>query len=109
MKSVDWLLRLGLAVLIAGTVYAGQQLYIGPTTDSEIRWATKADFDGSILFCRGHYGSNRVEANGSGWWTDYPGADNNFLIRLAELTEVRVRFSPDRIPLGIIYLTPLVI
>ena len=24
-----------------------------------------------------------------GWWTDYPGADNNFSVRLAELTFVR--------------------
>ena len=30
-----------------------------------------------------------MEANGSGYWTDMPGADINFLIRLAELTNIR--------------------
>jgi hypothetical protein len=91
-----------LLVWLASIAYAGQKLYIGPEDGTVQKWAEKADFDGSILFCRGHYLSNRVEANGSGWFTDYPGADQNFLVRLAELTEVRVRFSPGRIPFFVV-------
>ena len=57
------------------------------------KWATKANFDGSFNYCRGFYTSNRREAGGSGWDTDYPGADNNFSVRLAELTLVRVKLD----------------
>ena len=52
-----------------------------PRTDS---------FDGSFNFCRGMYDSDRREAGGMGWWTDYPDADINFSIRLSELTKTRV-------------------
>jgi len=43
--------------------------------------------------------SNRREKQG--WSTDYPGADINFSVRLAELTKVPVKFVNDgneRIP-----------
>ncbi len=36
------------------------------------------------------YDSDRREAGGMGWWTDYPDADINFSIRLSELTKTRV-------------------
>jgi len=54
------------------------------------RWAKSEDFNGSFLFCRGYYSSNRYEDGGMGWWTDYPGADNNFSVRLGELTKINV-------------------
>src|SRR5213593_2901440 len=62
------------------------------------RWAKRADFDGQFNYSRGFYQSNRPEAGGSGWNTDYPGADNNFSVRLAELTLVRVKLNPDGQP-----------
>jgi hypothetical protein len=62
------------------------------------KWATARDFDGSFLYCRGHYTSVRREYGGQGWSTDYPGADNNFSVRLAELTRVPVRLNEDRQP-----------
>lgn len=76
-------------------IFAGQQgaIYIGPTTAENPKWATRAMFDGSLIFCRGYYEGDRYEPNGSGWWTDYPGADNNLLTRLSELTEIQVRFD----------------
>jgi len=43
-------------------------------------------------------GGNRPEAGGMGWWTDYPGADNNFSVRLRELTFVRVKLQTDGQP-----------
>ena len=62
------------------------------------KWATRADFDGRFNFCRGYYTSNRGEDGGQGWRTDYPGADNNFSVRLAELSFVRVKMKPDGQP-----------
>jgi hypothetical protein len=55
-------------------------------------------FDGSFNFCRGMYTSDRPENGGTGWWTDYPGADINFSIRLSELTKMRVGKQPDGTP-----------
>jgi hypothetical protein len=57
-------------------------------------WATARDFDGSFNYCRGYFRSDRREAGGSGWDTDYPGADNNFSVRFAELTLARVKLDP---------------
>jgi len=57
------------------------------------KWATRENFDGSWTYCRGFYYSNRREAGGSGWDTDFPGADNNFSVRLAELTAVHIKLD----------------
>jgi hypothetical protein len=62
------------------------------------KWATRADFDGRFNFCHGYYTSNRAEDGGQGWRTDYPGADNNFSVRLSELSFVRVKMKPDGQP-----------
>jgi hypothetical protein len=62
------------------------------------KWATRTDFDGRFNFCRGYYTSNRREDGGQGWRTDYPGADNNFSVRLSELTFVRVKMKADGQP-----------
>jgi len=62
------------------------------------KWAARDDFDGRFNFCRGYYTSNRFEDGGQGWRTDYPGADNNFSVRLGELSFVRVKMRPDGQP-----------
>lgn len=54
------------------------------------RLATADSFDGSFNFCRILYTSVRRHPSGQGWWTDYPDADVNFSIRLAEVTKTRV-------------------
>ncbi len=54
------------------------------------RFATEETFDGRFHFCRLMFSSPWREAGGSGWRTDYPGADLNFPIRLAELSKVRI-------------------
>ena len=66
---------------------------IGRFRRSPPKWATKANFDGSFNYCRAFYTSSRREDGGSGWDTDFPGADNNFSVRLGELTYVRVRLD----------------
>lgn len=59
----------------------------------------KADtFGKGFNFCRGIYQSVRREAGGQGWSTDYPDAEINFSIRLAELTRTRVAFDGSGTP-----------
>ena len=50
----------------------------------------------------GSIGACGARAGGQGWSTDYPGADNNFSIRLAELTRVPVKWDPDRQPIHVV-------
>jgi hypothetical protein len=53
------------------------------------RLATPQSFDGSFNFCRVMYRNGPFGAGG-GWSADYPSADINLSIRLAELTRLRV-------------------
>ena len=79
------------------------QIWAGPTDiDTSPRWATEADFDGSLIFCRGYYEQGRYEEGVLGWYVDYPGADYNFLIRLSELTKTRIRRDTDRKPVYVV-------
>ena len=94
------LLAVGVLLLVAtGFAYAQQQqrgrIWVGGGGGGRFgrmapRWAKPEDFNGSFLYCRGFYTSNRREGGGSGWQTDYPGADNNFSVRLGELTKFNV-------------------
>ncbi|MBI4539325.1 MAG: DUF4159 domain-containing protein [Gemmatimonadetes bacterium] len=54
--------------------------------------------DRGFTFCRLLYTSVRREANGRGWGTDYPMADNNFMVRLSELTTTRTSRWEDGEP-----------
>jgi hypothetical protein len=58
------------------------------------RFPTAESFDGRFNFCRLMFTSAWREASGSGWNTDYPGADLNFPIRLGELTKTRISRQP---------------
>jgi hypothetical protein len=75
-----------------------QQIWVGNYRNYPPRWPKASDFDGSWLYCRGYYTPVRREQSGSGWNTDYPDADHNFSVRLAELTRTRVRFDEGREP-----------
>ena len=57
------------------------------------KYPTADTFGYGFNFCRGIYSSNRREAGGQGWSTDYPDAEHNYSIRLSELTKTRVRFT----------------
>jgi hypothetical protein len=46
--------------------------------------------DGGFTICKMMYTSNRREANGFGWSTDYPYAGLNLMIRSSELTKTRI-------------------
>jgi hypothetical protein len=88
------------ALLAAASSAYAQRIWVGGGGFSRVppRWAKAADFDGRFLYCRGFYKSRYREPGGSGWSTDYPGADNNFSVRLAELTRVSVKFDADQQP-----------
>jgi hypothetical protein len=94
--------RVVAAMLLAGAAAApllhAQNILRGGRRGMAPRFAQAADFDGSFLYCRALYRSILNTGSGSGWDTDYPAADNNFSVRLAELTRVRVKFDPDRQP-----------
>ena len=87
-------LTVGATVLAASLGYA-QFIYRGGGgfRGWPPKWATAAHFDGSFNYCRAYYTSNRREAGGSGADTDYPAADNNFSVRLGELTKVHVKMD----------------
>jgi Domain of unknown function (DUF4159) len=53
------------------------------------RMATPESFDGAFNFCRVMY-RNQAFGAGGGWSADYPSADVNLSIRVAELTKIRV-------------------
>ena len=54
-----------------------------------------------FTFTRVLYQSDRREQGGQGWYTDYPNADQNLMIRLSELTTTHVGFDthdePDHV------------
>jgi len=84
-----WAVAVVVAVLAigAGAGYA-QQIFAGYYGYTPPRYPTANSFKGAFNFCRLMFQSNRREKRG--WDTDYPGADINFSIRLAELTRTRV-------------------
>ena len=57
------------------------------------RMARPDSFDGRFHYCRGQYRMNPAGDGGS-WLTDYPLADIDLSIRLAELTRMRVGVRP---------------
>ena len=79
-------------------IWVGGDRGFGRVRREPANWAERANFTGQYNFCRVFYSSDRGENGGMGWWTDYPGADNNFSVRLAELTYVNVKMKPDGQP-----------
>jgi len=97
--------RLAAGVIVAGllavaTIASAQRIMVAPgrVLRTAPKWAKAEDFDGSFMYCRGFYTSVRREAGGMGWWTDYPAADNNFSVRLMELTYAHVQLDAERQP-----------
>jgi hypothetical protein len=83
--------------MLAASAVAAQQIWVGGGRGSNMRprWPKLEDFDGGFMYCRVYFegpGGRRS------WSTDYPGADNNFSVRLAELTRIKVKFDDNRQP-----------
>ena len=81
---------IALVAIGAGASYA--QIFAGYYGYTPPRFPTANSFKGAFNHCRIMFTSNRREKRG--WDTDYPGADINFSVRLAELTRTRVTLQP---------------
>jgi len=86
---------LGIVTVVALSVtgvYA-RQIWAGGYGRTPPRFPTPTSFSGGFNFCRAMFTSDHREKQG--WSTDYPGADLNFSVRLAELTKVTVTRTSD--------------
>src|SRR5262245_46357946 len=87
LAGIIGILGASMAAVNAQRIWAG---FYGRTPP---KFPTATTFDGSFHFCRVMFMSDRREKQG--WGTDYPGADINFSVRLAELTKARVTLTHD--------------
>ena len=98
-RGLTFISAIAIAAVVTTSIAYAQQIIAGRFGGRVApKWAVDADFDGSFLHRRGFFTSNRRESGGSGWSTDYPAADNNFSVRLAELTRVNVKLDSSRQP-----------
>ncbi|MCC7033421.1 MAG: DUF4159 domain-containing protein [Acidobacteria bacterium] len=86
-----------LVLLVVTATLAAQETFMwrGWGRRAPPRFPTAESFDGRFTFCRLMFTSRWREPSGSGWNTDYPGADLNFPIRLAELSKVQISRQPS--------------
>ena len=89
-----WMTRLVVGLVTVGVlaVAGSAQVRWGGQRRSRVppRFKPADHRDNGFSFCRLKYDSVRREPEGYGWSTDYPGADQNFMIRLSELTSTTV-------------------
>jgi hypothetical protein len=88
-------LRAGIAVVLALVVASGalalaQRFGVMEGAGAGIRVPPRDFSDGAFTICKWMFRSNRSEAGGIGWSTDYPFGEINLLTRLSELTKVPV-------------------
>jgi len=102
--------RAGITVLlglliISGALCLAQRRGVFEGAGAGIR-VPPADFnDGGFTICKWMFRSNRSEAGGIGWSTDYPFGEINLLTRLSELTKVRVSRSEGEVNYWVVRLT----
>ena len=91
-RRLVWTMAGIIGVIGAGlTAVHAQRIWAGGYGRTPPRFPTATTFAGSFNFCRVMFTSDRREKQG--WSTDYPGADINFSVRLAELTKVHVKMT----------------
>jgi len=88
-------LRGGLVVMLAlvavsGAVSLAQRFGVVEGAGAGIRMPPRDFHDGRFTLCKWMFRSDRFEAGGIGWSTDYPFGEINLLTRLSELTKVPV-------------------
>src|SRR5215218_9786558 len=91
--------RVGLAVVLALIVFGGavsfaQRFRVFEGAGAGIRVPPKDFSDGRFTICKWMFRSDRSEAGGIGWSTDYPFGEINLLTRLSELTKIPVSKDP---------------
>jgi hypothetical protein len=89
-----------IAIAAVTTALSAQQIWVGGGRfwRTPPKWAKAEHFDGAFNFCRAYFSSNRREDGGTGWDTDFPGADNNFSVRLGELTKMPIKMDAQGQP-----------
>jgi Domain of unknown function (DUF4159) len=99
MKSMSkWPQRIVAAVMVValcGAALHAQRRWRNVRYD--IRTPTADSFDGAFNFCRAMFSYSSMGDGGS-WAVDYPRADMNLSIRLAELTKTRISMTPSGEP-----------
>jgi len=93
VRRVLWTLAGLLAVTALSVAVAHAQIWAGGYGRTPPRFATATTFQGGFNFCRMMFNSDHREKQG--WSTDYPGADINFSIRVAELTKINVTMQKN--------------
>ena len=88
-------LRAGIAlvfvlVVASGVVSLAQRFGVFEGAGAGIRMPPTDFNDGGFTICKWMFRSNRSEAGGIGWSTDYPFGEINLLTRLSELTRIHV-------------------
>src|SRR3954468_19673405 len=63
----------------------------------QVRYAAPEDFDGGFQFCRVVF-NMAPNGDGGNWSVDWPRADENLSVRLAELTKTPVSFDESKQP-----------
>jgi hypothetical protein len=94
MRAAKAAFVIGASLAIAGT--AAAQFGRGGSRFA-LRMATPDKYDGRFHYCRAVYRQNPY-GDGGGWTTDYPKADIDLSIRLAELTKTPVSFDESGYP-----------
>jgi uncharacterized protein DUF4159 len=78
-------------VVIGGAISLAQRRFgVFEGAGAGIRVPPKDFSDGGFTLCKWMFRSNRREAGGIGWSTDYPFGEINLLTRLSELTKIHV-------------------
>ncbi len=83
-----------IVLLLAATGLAQRR---GRGFGAYIKSPTPESFDGAFNFCRVLFSYSNM-GDGGGWLVDYPRADVNLSIRLAELTKTRISLDASREP-----------
>ena len=85
-----------IVITLASSVLAQRRFYGVPEGPGvPVRFPPLNFEDGGFTACKLMYTSNRREAGGVGWSTDYPFAAINLMTRLSELTRTRVSRDPQ--------------
>ena len=89
LRALRFAIVLAAIIALGAAAVAAQQFRRGRRYAEPLRTPTAESFDGAFNFCRVMFQSSSY-GDGGNWSVDYPRADVNLSIRLAELTKTRI-------------------
>jgi Domain of unknown function (DUF4159) len=95
MRMRRWTVAISLGVLLVASLASAQFRRVDSSVNAHL--AKPESFDGKFHYCRAVYRPN-PRGDGGSWLTDYPLADIDLSIRLAELTKIDVSFEGPGAP-----------